>query len=65
MNQYVSNMCQKENMLIITQQDARAIDENGRYNKVSSLIQCFLLFNTLWIEQYLIQYFTPLNFFRS
>lgn len=44
MNQYVSNMCEKENMLIITQQDARAIDENGRYNKVSSLIQCFLLF---------------------
>ncbi|XP_012250253.1 5-methylcytosine rRNA methyltransferase NSUN4 [Bombus impatiens] len=40
MNQYVLNMCEKENMLIITQQDARAIDENGRYNKILVDVPC-------------------------
>ncbi|KAF3430370.1 hypothetical protein E2986_10114 [Frieseomelitta varia] len=47
MNEYVSNICEGQNMLIITQQDGRSIDENGRYNKVSMFVQCFLLFNIL------------------
>ena len=51
MNEYVSNICEGQNMLIITQQDARSIDENGRYNKVSMFIQCFLLFNILREKQ--------------
>ena len=41
MNEYVSNICEEQNMLIITQQDARSIDENGRYNKVSIFIDVF------------------------
>lgn len=40
MNQFVSNICEKENMFLITRQDARAISENGRYNKVYILMQC-------------------------
>ncbi|XP_071879065.1 5-methylcytosine rRNA methyltransferase l(2)10685 [Bombus fervidus] len=40
MNQYVSNMCEKENTLTITQQDARAIDENGTYNKILVDVPC-------------------------
>lgn len=40
MNQFVSNICEKENMFLIMQQDARAINENGRYNKVYILMQC-------------------------
>lgn len=51
MNEYVSNICEGQKLLIITQQDARSIDENGRYNKVSVFIQCFLLFNVLWEKQ--------------
>lgn len=49
MNQFVSNICEKENMFLITQQDARTINENGRYNKVYILMQSFLvMFNILW-----------------
>lgn len=48
MNQFVSNICEKENMFLITQQDARTINENGRYNKVYILMQSFLvMFNIL------------------
>ncbi|CAD1475070.1 unnamed protein product, partial [Heterotrigona itama] len=40
MNEYVSNICKEQNMLIITQQDARSIDENGRYNKILVDVPC-------------------------
>ncbi|XP_043803348.1 5-methylcytosine rRNA methyltransferase NSUN4 isoform X2 [Apis laboriosa] len=40
MNQFVSNICEKENMFLITQQDARAINENGRYNKILVDVPC-------------------------
>lgn len=39
LNQFVSNICEKENMFLITRQDARMINENGRYNKVYILMQ--------------------------
>lgn len=40
MNQFVSNICEKENMFLITQQDARTINENGRYNKILVDVPC-------------------------
>ncbi|XP_043521967.1 5-methylcytosine rRNA methyltransferase NSUN4 [Frieseomelitta varia] len=40
MNEYVSNICEGQNMLIITQQDGRSIDENGRYNKILVDVPC-------------------------